>query len=105
MEAIINLEKEESVSEINVGFLKEELSWIYLPKEVEYFVSNDGVQFTSVGKISANEISKERFATLSIKSVKTKYVKIIATSFGKIPSGKPGAGEDAWLFCDEIQIK
>ena len=105
MEAIINLEKEESFSEINVGFLKEELSWIYLPKEVEYFVSNDGIQFTSIGKISANEISKERFATLSIKSVKAKYVKIIATNFGKIPSGKPGAGEDAWLFCDEIQIK
>ena len=105
MEAIINLEKEESISEMNVGFLKEELSWIYLPKEVEYFVSNDGVQFTSVGKISANEISKERFATLSVKSVKAKYVKIIATNFGKIPSGKPGAGEDAWLFCDEIQIK
>ncbi len=105
MESIINLEKEESISEMTIGFLKEELSWIYLPNEVEYFISNDGVQFTSVGKISANQISKERFATLSIKPVKAKYVKIIATNFGKIPSGKPGAGEDAWLFCDEIQIK
>jgi hypothetical protein len=31
-------------------------------------------------------------------------VKIIAKNQGKILSEKPGAGEDAWLFCDEIKI-
>ena len=105
LEAIVNLEKTEDVSEITVGFLKEEVNWIYLPKEVEYFTSIDGKNFTSVGKINSNEISNERFATLQLKTTKAKYVKVIAKNFGKIPSGKPGAGEDAWLFCDEIQIK
>ena len=105
LEAIVNLEKTEDVSEITVGFLKEEVNWIYLPKEVEYFTSIDGKNFTSVGKINSNEISNERFATLQLKTTKAKYVKVIAKNFGKIPSGKPGAGENAWLFCDEIQIK
>lgn len=105
LEGIVNLEKTEDVSEITVGFLKEEVNWIYLPKEVEYFTSIDGKNFTSVGKINSNEISNERFATLQLKTTKAKYVKVIAKNFGKIPSGKPGAGENAWLFCDEIQIK
>jgi hexosaminidase len=35
---------------------------------------------------------------------KVRFVKIIAKCHGKISSGKPGAGEDAWLFCDEIKI-
>ena len=105
LEAIINLGKEEVVSEITIGFLKEELSWIYLPQEIEYFTSNDGIQYTTVGKITSNEISQERFASLHINALKTKYVKVIAKNFGKIPSGKPGAGENSWLFSDEIIIK
>lgn len=105
LETIINLEKSETISSITVGFLKEELNWIYLPKEIEFFTSNDGVQFTSIGKQTAENINQERFAIINIKPTKAKYVKIVATNFGKIPSGKPGAGEDSWLFCDEIQIK
>lgn len=105
LEAVINLEKTEEITEITVGFLKEELSWIYLPKEIEYFISNDGIQFTSLGTISSNEISQERFASIHIKATKAKYVKVLAKNFGKIPSGKPGAGENSWLFSDEIIIK
>jgi hypothetical protein len=30
---------------------------------------------------------------------------VLAKNKGKIASGMPGAGEDAWLFCDEINIK
>jgi hexosaminidase len=105
LEATIDLGKEEAISEISIGFLKEELSWIYLPKEIEYFISNDGIQFTSVGKLTTENINQERFANLQIKTTKTKYVKVVAKNFGKIPSGKPGDGENAWLFSDEIIIK
>ena len=76
-----------------------------MPQEIEYFTSNDGIQYTTVGKITSNEISQERFASLHINALKTKYVKVIAKNFGKIPSGKPGAGENSWLFSDEIIIK
>lgn len=102
LEAIIHLENKEDISNIQVGFLNEELSWIYLPKTVEFFVSDDGKTFTSIG---TSIIKDNRFATLQFNTLKTTYVKIIATNFGNIPSGKPGAGEKAWLFCDEIQIQ
>jgi len=31
-------------------------------------------------------------------------VKVIAENIGKVPDSKPGAGNDAWLFVDEIII-
>lgn len=104
LEAIINLKEEQDVSEMTVGFLKDELNWIYLPKEIEFLISKDGVNFNSIGKVSSENINQERFAIATIKTQKAKYVKIIAKNFGKIPSGKPGAGSDSWLFCDEIII-
>lgn len=104
MEAIVNLKEEQEISEMKVGFLKEELSWIYLPKEIEFLISNDGINFNSIGKVISENINQERFAIANIKTQKVRYVKIIAKNFGKIPSGKPGAGEGSWLFCDEIMI-
>ncbi len=102
LEAIINLENKEEISHVQIGFLNEELSWIYLPKIIEIFISDDGTTFTSIGTTTVKD---NRFAILEFKKLKTTYVKIIATNFGNIPSGKPGAGEKSWLFCDEIQIQ
>jgi len=101
LDVIINLKNQEEISHIQVGFLDEELSWIYLPKTVEFFISNDGKTFTPIGTTTVKD---NRFAILEFNKLKARYIKIIATNFGNIPSGNPGAGEPAWLFCDEIQI-
>ena len=105
IEATINLEQLQEISYLQIGFLTEGLNWIYLPKSVEFFVSLDGVNFTSLKKLLTEDFKFERFAKISFPVTTAKYVKIIAQNFGKIPSGKPGAGEDSWLFSDEIQIK
>ncbi len=102
IEATINLENAQEISHIQIGFLNEELSWIYLPSSIEFFISNDNKTFKSIG---ITTVKDNRSAILDFKTIKTTYIKIVAKSFGKIPSGKPGAGEDSWLFCDEIQIK
>ncbi len=34
-----------------------------------------------------------------------RYIKIKATNYGILPSWHPGAGNKAWIFCDEIFIK
>jgi hexosaminidase len=104
LEATINLEKEEYISNIRCGFLKEELSWIYLPKEVEFLISTDGKKYTIISKSTASEFLLEHFATATFKQTKAQYIKIIAKNYGEIHSGKPGAGSKSWLFCDEILI-
>lgn len=102
LEAVIDLKQLEEIKTISVGFLKEEVNWIYLPKEAEVYISNDGQKYISIGKMT---LINERFMEISVSPTKTRYVKIIVNNYGLIPEGNPGAGSPAWLFCDEIQIK
>jgi hexosaminidase len=34
----------------------------------------------------------------------SRFIKVVAKNYGLIPDGKPGAGNKAWLFADEIQV-
>ena len=105
MEALINLEKPVEIKEVQIGFLHEEFSWIYFPQSVDVYLSDDGLNFRSVAHRSLSTVSDMRWLVVEIASVKTQYIKIVAKNRGKIASGKPGAGEDSWLFCDEIMIR
>jgi hexosaminidase len=105
LEATIDLKNEQEIRQVTVDVLNAELSWIYLPKEIEILVSDDGLNFQSVSKIDWSVINTfERNVTINFDKIKTRYVKIVAKNFGKIPAGKPGEGTDAWLFVDEISI-
>jgi hexosaminidase len=105
LNATIDLGREEEISHVIVDVLSAELSWIYLPKEIEIFVSSDGVHYVSVKKVGWEILKNyERNVDIGFDKINAKYVKIIAKNFGKIPSGKPGEGTDAWLFVDEISV-
>lgn len=105
LEAIIDLDKVFEINEISVGFLDDEGSWIYLPSNIEIFISDDGDNFKRIGEADNNEIKKQnRFVKFAIKDIKTRYIKIKAVNYGIIPEGKPGEGNPSWLFSDEIII-
>jgi hexosaminidase len=105
LNAVIDLGKEQEISQVIVDVLNAEISWIYLPKEIEILVSDDGVNFSSIKKVDWDFIKKfERNVLINFSNINARYIKVIAKNFGKIPKGKPGEGTDAWLFVDEIQI-
>lgn len=105
MEVVLALGNMQEVQEIECGFLNEDLNWIYFPKEVLFYTSEDGVDFKQVAKLNTAEILKQnRKLKATFKKQNAKYIKVVAKNAGKIASGKPGAGEDCWLFCDEINI-
>ncbi len=106
MAATIDLGSEKEISEIEADFLKEELSWIYLPKEVVFLISKNGETFQNLGTLNDLLVEDNKSeVVLGFKKQKARYVKIIAKNAGKIASGMPGAGEDSWLFCDEILVR
>ncbi|NUY82568.1 family 20 glycosylhydrolase [Flavobacterium sp. MAH-1] len=105
LEAVIDLSEKQKVESVTASFLQSAGSWIYFPAEVEIFVSKDNLDFKSVGKISASDIEKAGGTiTIKFKKQKTQYVKVIAKNTTKIADGKPGAGNAAWLFADEILV-
>jgi hexosaminidase len=46
-----------------------------------------------------------KYMVLQLNKIKTRYLRIHVKNYGQIPSGKPGAGHQAWLFLDEVQVK
>ena len=110
-EAIIDLQTEKNVSNFSATFLQDSGSWILMPTKVDYFVSNDNVNFTLVGSVNNSispktEVNKiENFEYQSPQELKAKYIKVKAYNFGKLPDWHQGAGGDAFIFIDEITIK
>jgi hypothetical protein len=110
-EAIIDLQTEKNVSNFSATFLQDSGSWILMPTKVDYYVSNDNVNFNLVGSVNNSispktEVNKiEKFEYQSPQELKAKYIKVKAYNFGKLPDWHLGAGGDAFIFIDEITIK
>ncbi|MEI6881140.1 MAG: GH92 family glycosyl hydrolase [Bacteroidota bacterium] len=110
-EAIIDMQESKEISEISSSYLQDSRSWILLPKDVEYFVSNDGINFTSVAKVghdldwNTEEKILKKLTTELPQKVKTRYLKVLAKNYGALPKGHLGFGGDAFIFIDEIEVK
>ncbi|MDN3678578.1 GH92 family glycosyl hydrolase [Flavobacterium paronense] len=110
-EAVIDLQTETAIHSIGARFLQDSRSWILLPIKVEYYASNDNVNFTLVESqghyISPKyEVNNIKDFTYSSKTeLKAKYIKVKAYNFGKLPEWHQGFGGDAFIFIDEITIK
>jgi len=105
MDATIDLEIVREITQVNVDVLNDSVSWIYPPASIEVLVSEDNIEFVSVGKLNSNEIKKSgRLTSLKFAKRSARYVKVVATTKGKIEAGAPGAGNDAWIMVDEIQV-
>jgi hexosaminidase len=106
MEAIIDLGKEEQVTNVNEHVLDQRRSQVYAPAYLEAFSSVDGINFTSLGKTTEVVSQSSNMSTMNIQfsPVAARYIKVVAKNYGKIPDGQPGAGSAAWLFCDEIGV-
>jgi hypothetical protein len=110
-EAVVDLQKAKDITEISARFLQDQRSWILMPTKVDYYVSEDNVNFTYFGsvtntldpKIEENQI--QNFTFSETKGKKARYVRVIAKNFGKLPDWHQGAGGDAFIFVDEITIK
>lgn len=110
-ECIIDLGKEKEIQFITSSYLQDSRSWILFPKQVTYFISNDGKNFTPF-EIIENQITPndETTQTREFKSSNSlrpyaRFIKIIATNFGKLPDWHQGKGGDAFIFIDEIDVK
>ncbi len=103
LEAVIDLEKLTAINHIGLHCFEQTGSWIYRPVSVSFFSSQDGKQFTLLETLQEGVGEKNLLYRIS-KNISARYIKIIARNLGKIPPTFPGAGNNAWLFADEIVI-
>ncbi|HYV94811.1 MAG TPA: GH92 family glycosyl hydrolase [Chitinophagales bacterium] len=112
MELIVDLGKETLISKVGAEFLQDQSPWIFFPKAFEVMFSSDGTNFhdnansvTSSNLLSKNESVQVTTLQIPVIRIKARYIKIIAHNYGKLPSWHVSAGENAWVFCDEIFVE
>jgi predicted alpha-1,2-mannosidase len=108
--AIVDLGKVKPIKNVKVSFLKDQKSWIFLPKEVEIYKSKDGVNYeldTNWSFKNTENTDEVKIETVHVSKLgEVRYIKVIAKKLGKLPTWHLGAKDDgrSWLFVDEIQI-
>jgi sialate O-acetylesterase len=109
-EAVIDLEEVKTINKISIGFLKAIGSWIFPPKKIEYFISEDGINYSKLNELingipsSYGDVVSETFS-IDANNSKARYIKIAAENAGVCPGWHTGKGDKAWLFTDEIIVK
>jgi len=108
-EAVVDLGNIQMINKISAGFIQDVGAWIVFPTVIEFEVSDDGINFTSAAIIN-NEIPPENKEVAireysSFLNTKARFVRVKAKSSGKLPAWHEGAGEDSWIFIDEISIE
>ena len=110
--ATVDLGKQRQVSTVSVNFLQDQRSWIFYPTEVECLVSEDGINYNTLGTYVVDSTKPSEDAMIRTFSFKrpatpSRYVKVIAKKLGVLPEWHLGYKHDgrSWIFVDEITIK
>jgi hexosaminidase len=110
-ELIIDLQQLTEIKTISASALQNQIwPFIFLPKKVEFFVSDDGYTFRKVGE-AINDIDplsvpiQRKVFSTSFNPVSANFVKVVVENLGKGPKGHWGDGEPACVFVDEIIIE
>ena len=108
LNAIIDLGKVKSIRELKLGCLQDQKSWIFMPEEVRFSVSNDGKNYQALPVISNNIDPRQEGSIMNDfsikKSTKARYIKVEAVNRKVVPDWHIGAGGKSWVFVDEIEI-
>ena len=109
VDVTIDLGENTGITRLAGSFLQDQNSWIFMPEKVEFFVSTDGKNYKSIGVVE-NEIPQDAedavIQEFEIrKNMKARYVRMVATTIGTCPEWHVGAGDKAWIFCDEVIIE
>lgn len=107
----LSLKEVTNLESIGANFLENTNDWIFLPKEVAFAVSLDGVQFQEIfrQKIPPAEPNQRKEGPMLVEHlleqpVDARHIRVSAINTGTCPDWHPGKGGKAWLFVDEITV-
>jgi len=110
LQAIIDLGSNKTIKTMAVNFMQDNNSWIFMPLEVSFFVSENGNDYKKLTSLTTKTDARkpgyilEEF-THTFAPENARYIKIVAISQKTCPLWHKGAGEKSWIFADEIRIQ
>jgi hexosaminidase len=110
MDVVVDLGQLTRITSVSSSFMAAVGSWIFLPRGVEYSSSADGSNFTPLGTATtltdpADQGNTTETYFSSFPAVEARYIRVFAHGQITCPPWHAGAGNRAWLFCDEIAVE
>ena len=113
MSAQVEMDNVQTVRTVGVDCLENMRSWIFFPRRVVVETSLDGKNWKPFGEMSNTQFAPEHNRqeesvqhTFAVNgNARAKYIRVRAENFGILPAWHVSAGQQAWLFADEIIIK
>ena len=108
--AVLDLGRSQTMRKIQIRFLQNHKSWIFLPESVSFEVSADGENYHEIQTIKPAPASKgapdyaEVFA-IDTEAIQAQYIRIHARNIKTCPDWHEGNGKSAWIFVDEIIVE
>jgi hypothetical protein len=110
LDIVIAFERPTKIKRISTGFLQQSVSWIVMPQWLQLWVSEDGDRFSLYREIP-NTLDARAEGTIvrdfsaSCDDLTVQYVRILAKNPGKLPTWHHAAGNESFIFADEIIIE
>lgn len=108
-EAIVDLGSIKPVSYLGAGFTQDVRSWIWMPAQLTFEISNDGKSFRKAleinNTVASDDYELQQHDLGGKLNARARYVRVKAKNFGRIPQWHLGAGGDAYIFIDEIIVR
>ena len=115
IDVTIDLGELKPIMSVGANFYQYANSWIFFPKEISVQISEDRELWNQLSKMvnEENDLSNKKHIKYMYSNThygrkdipKARYIRFQATNVGKVPDGHEAAGQEAWLFIDEIVIE
>ena len=109
MEVEVIFPEKQAVEKVSLTALRFTIQGVYPPERVEVLGSEDGKNFTRLGKVEQLEKSHTQgrnkiSAEINFPKTEVKALRIKAKSVAPIPSGHHRAGEQSKIYVDEVVV-
>ena len=99
----------ETYSQVVLGTVIVKPDYIFNPSDITVFTSEDGKEFTEVGKVSfetegADDPDGLREYTIDFPETSARYLKVVANPVIEMPQWHGAAGARGFLFIDEVVV-
>lgn len=113
VEIVIDLNTPQAIHQLSLGALQDQNAWIFMPTEVRFAISTNGVDYQPISTIKNTVDEHEEgtiikdFRTEKLQNTTARYIKVTAISRGFCPAWHKGAEYrgKAWIFADEVGIE
>ena len=113
VDTTIDLETVKQINKISINCLEDVAQWILYPKKITIYSSqtSETSGFKKIGELKIKRKGKYgdgtayKKYTVDIPNTKTQFLKVVVENYKTLPKWHEGAGNDSWLFVDEILVR